>query len=147
MADRPWWRRKSLEEMTKTEWESLCDGCGKCCLVKLEDPDDAEIFFTDVACHLLDCQTCRCGDYGNRKAMVPDCVVLEPGTIAGLNFMPSTCAYRLLAEGKDLPPWHPLVTGDPESVHQAGISVRGKILSEKDVPDEELEDHIVSWPR
>jgi uncharacterized cysteine cluster protein YcgN (CxxCxxCC family) len=140
------WKTKSLAEMTSVEWESLCDGCGRCCLIKLEEPDDGKILFTDVACKLLDCETCRCGDYQNRIQRVPDCVVLEPGTVATLSFMPSTCAYRLLAEGKDLAWWHPLVSGDPQSVHEAGISVRRKVFTEHSVLDEELEDHIVTWP-
>ena len=147
MRVRSWWKEKSLAEMSPEEWESLCDGCGKCCLVKLEDPDEGKVHFTDVACHLLDGGTCRCRDYQQRKTLVPDCVVLEPGNIAGLNFMPSTCAYRLLSEGRDLPSWHHLVCGDPRAVHLAGISVQGKVLSERDVPDEDLEDHIVEWPR
>ena len=146
MTDEPFWRTKTLAEMTPAEWESLCDGCGKCCLLKLEDPDTAEIAYTDVACHLLHLGTCRCGNYPERKTIVTDCVVLSPETIATLRWMPSTCAYRLLDEGKELPWWHPLVSGDPESVHQAGISVRGRAVSEKRVPDEELEDHIVEWP-
>jgi uncharacterized cysteine cluster protein YcgN (CxxCxxCC family) len=140
------WREKTMAEMSREEWESLCDGCGRCCLLKLEEPDDNSILFTDVACKLLDCHSCRCGDYANRKAKVPDCVILEPATVADLNFMPSTCAYRLLAEGKDLPDWHPLVSGDPDSVHRAGISVQDKVYPEAAVPDEDLEDHIVTWP-
>jgi hypothetical protein len=140
------WKTKSLAEMTSSEWESLCDGCGRCCLIKLEEPDDGKILFTDVACKLLDCETCRCGDYQNRAQKVPDCVVLKPDTLTSLSFMPSTCAYRLLAAGEDLPYWHPLVSGDPQSVHEAGISVRHKVFTEHEVPDEDLEDHIVTWP-
>ena len=146
MAEEPFWRRKRLEEMTPEEWESLCDGCGKCCLIKLEDPDTEEIAHTDVACHLLDLGSCRCGDYARRKEIVEDCVVLTPDQVGRLRWMPSTCAYRLLAEGKDLAWWHPLVSGDPESVHRAGISVRGRAVTEAKVPDEALEDHIVEWP-
>lgn len=147
MADsKPFWQRKSLDQMTRKEWESLCDGCGKCCLLKLEDEDSGEISHTDVSCHLLDLGSCRCGDYANRKAIVDDCVVLDPKKVRELSWMPSTCAYRLLAEGKDLAWWHPLVSGDPETVHQAEISVRGRVVSEKDVPDAELEDHICDWP-
>ncbi len=146
MSDQPFWRRKSLAEMTPAEWESLCDGCGKCCLVKLEDADSGAIHHTDVSCHLLDLGSCRCGDYTRRKEIVEDCVVLTPETVGDLSWMPSTCAYRLLAEGKDLAWWHPLVSGDPESVHRAGISVRGRAVTEARVPDAELEDHIVTWP-
>ena len=146
MTEQPFWRRKSLAEMTREEWESLCDGCGKCCLVKLEDADSGAIHHTDVACHLLNLGTCRCSNYPARKSIVEDCVVLSPDTVADLSWMPSTCAYRLLAEGRDLAWWHPLVSGDPESVHQAGVSVRGRAVTEARVPDAELEDHIVTWP-
>ena len=146
-SDRPFWRRKALAEMTPDEWESLCDGCGKCCLIKLEDEDTGEIEPTDVSCKLLCTETCRCTDYPNRKQRVPDCVTLTPDNIADLGFMPSTCAYRLLAAGEDLPWWHPLVSGDPETVHLAGISVRQRVISEEFVPDAELEDHLVDWPK
>ena len=145
--DMPFWRRKTLAEMTTQEWESLCDGCGKCCLIKLEDEDSGAIEPTDVACKLLCTETCRCSDYPRRKQKVPDCVILTPDNIADLGFMPSTCAYRLLAAGEDLPWWHPLVSGDPESVHMAGISVRHRVISEDSVPDAELEDHLVDWPK
>ncbi|NIA68944.1 YcgN family cysteine cluster protein [Pelagibius litoralis] len=142
----PYWQRKSLFEMTSAEWEALCDGCGRCCLIKLEDPDDGEIVHTEVTCHLLDTKACRCGDYANRKAVVEDCVQLSPENVAELNFMPPSCAYRRLAEGRDLAWWHPLVSGDPNSVHEAGISVRGRVVSETLIADEDLEDHIVDWP-
>ena len=142
---RPFWQRKSLQEMTDGEWESLCDGCGKCCLVKLEDEDTGAIEVTRVACRLLDLGTCRCGDYAHRKKRVPDCVKLTPGNVGQIAWMPSTCAYRLLVEGKDLPDWHPLVSGDPESVHRAGISLKGCVVSERDVADEDLPRHIVDW--
>ena len=143
--DAPFWKRVPLERMSKREWESLCDGCGKCCLVKLQEEDSETIEVTRVACRLLDLGTCRCGDYANRKKKVPDCVKLTPGNVGSLSWMPSTCAYRLVAEGKDLFDWHPLVSGDPESVHQAGISLRGKVVSERDVPDELLPRYIVDW--
>ena len=142
---RPFWKRKTLAELSRDEWESLCDGCGKCCLVKLQDPDTDEIAYTDVACQLLDGSTCRCTDYPNRKKRVPDCVVLSPEVVADLSWMPSTCAYRLIKEGKDLAWWHPLVSGDPETVHTAGMSVRGRVISETLVEDAELPDHVVDW--
>jgi len=144
----PFWKRKSLAQMTEREWESLCDGCGKCCLVKLEDADDArKTYFTDVGCTLLDGETCHCSDYSHRMAKVPDCVKLTPRNVGRIVWLPPSCAYRLLAEGRDLYWWHPLVSGDPETVHAAGVSVRGRVgMSEENVRDEELEDRIVSWP-
>ena len=140
----PFWKTRALADMSTQEWESLCDGCGKCCLVKLEDADTGEIEFTDVACKLLDCGACRCTDYSRRKKVVPTCVVLTPGNVDQISWMPSTCAYRLVAEGRDLEWWHPLVSGDPETVHRANISVRGRVIPETQAID--LEDHIVTWP-
>lgn len=130
--------------MSPAEWESLCDGCGKCCLHKLQYEEDDEIAYTDVACRLLDLDSCRCLRYAERKRHVPDCVPLSPANVSELRWMPSTCAYRLLAAGRDLPPWHPLVTGTPESVAAAGHSVRGRARPEREAGD--LEDHIVTWP-
>lgn len=138
---RPFWREKTLRQMTRAEWESLCDGCGKCCIHKLEDADTGELLPTNVACRLLDRRTGRCKDYRNRRAHVPECVRLTPEKVHDLDWLPSTCAYLLLAQGKDLPEWHPLVSGDPESVHTAGISVRGWTVSEDDVGD--LEDFVI----
>jgi uncharacterized protein len=144
---RPFWLRKSLAEMTDTEWESLCDGCGRCCLSKLEEEETGRIFFTDVGCRLLDAESCRCCDYQHRTEKVGDCVRLRPDNVGEITWLPPTCAYRLVAEGRDLHWWHPLVSGDPETVHVAGVSVRGRVgASEDDVPDEQLEDHIVNWP-
>jgi len=145
----PFWQRKSLDEMTDSEWESLCDGCGRCCLNKLEEEgNDADTYYTDVACRLLDGQTCRCRDYANRLDQVDDCVQLTPQSLKTINWLPPSCAYVLIAKGRDLYWWHPLVSGDPESVHAAGVSVRGRIsATEETVPDEDLEDHIVSWPQ
>jgi uncharacterized cysteine cluster protein YcgN (CxxCxxCC family) len=143
----PFWRTKTLEQMTKAEWESLCDGCGRCCLNKLEDEDTGDTVFTSVGCKLLDGEACRCTDYPRRQSKVKDCVKLTPRNVRRIPWLPPTCAYRLLAQGRDLYWWHPLVSGDPETVHAAGVSVRGRVAaSEKDVPDEQLEDYIVSWP-
>ena len=145
--DTPFWKRKALEQRTPAEWESLCDGCGRCCLNKLEEEGSDKTFFTDVACKLLDHDTCRCKDYPNRLAKVPDCVLLTPEEVRQIPWLPPTCAYDLLAKGKDLYWWHPLVSGDPQTVHIAGISVRGRVgACESQVPDEELESWIVSWP-
>ena len=141
MSDKPFWETKSLESMSDAEWESLCDGCGLCCLIRLEDEDTGEILPTTVACKLFDDQACRCSNYADRKRHVPDCIKLTPYNIEGLEWMPLSCAYRRLYEGKDLPAWHPLVTGDPESVHLAGVSVRGRTISETtlDDPDDAID--------
>ncbi len=140
------WERVPLAEMTRAEWEALCDNCGRCCLLKLQDEDSDQVDYTDVACRLLDLGTCRCSDYANRRRRVPDCVKLTPGNLESLTWMPSTCAYRLLYEGQPLAWWHPLLSGDPETVVEAGISVRGRVVSEREVDDAELEDRIVEWP-
>ena len=137
MAERPFWERKTLAEMTPAEWESLCDGCGLCCVVRFEDELTGEITPTRVHCKLFDPHACRCRDYENRKAHVPDCIKLTPGNVDDLNWMPKSCAYRRLNEGKPLPRWHHLITGDPESVHSAGVSVRGQTISELVLDDPE----------
>ena len=142
---RPFWNTKALEEMTPGEWESLCDGCGRCCLHKLEDIDTGLYFYTNVACRLLDSETCRCKDYPNRKSLVKDCLVLSPDDREHYNWLPTTCAYRRLANGMPLEWWHPLVSGSPETVIEAGISVNGRTVREADVPTEQFEDHIISW--
>lgn len=142
----PFWKVKSLDALSTEEWESLCDGCGRCCLVKLEDSDSGEVHYTNVSCRLLDTDTCRCKDYPNRKQLVPECFVLSAATLADYPYLPETCAYRLLYEGKDLPRWHPLVSGSHDSVHEAGISVVGKAISEEYVHPDQLEEHIVDWP-
>jgi len=139
---KPFWQGKKLVEMTPEEWEALCDGCAQCCIVKFEDVDSKELFFTDVVCQFLDINACRCTSYTQRTQLVPTCLVLTPALIKQLPWMPATCAYRLLAEGKPLPWWHPLVSGDPQTVHQSGASVRGKVVSEKGLSDAELEQHI-----
>ncbi len=144
MADAPYWRTKTLEEMTRAEWEALCDGCARCCLLKLEDEDTGEIAYTDIACRLLDTGTCRCTRYRQRLRLVPECVDLTPRQVRRLGWLPSTCAYRLVAEGRDLAWWHPLVSGDPETVHRAGISVRGRVVPERRGDDPE--ERIVTWP-
>jgi hypothetical protein len=136
------WETKALEEMSRTEWESLCDGCGKCCLHKLEDADSGELFYTNVACRLLNLNTARCTRYAARARLMPDCIHLNPATLGQYTWLPSTCAYRLLAEGKALPPWHPLVAGDAQAVHRAGLSVRGWAISERQARD--LEDHVIA---
>ncbi len=142
----PFWKRKTLKEMTPTEWESLCDGCGKCCLLKLEDWETGDVSYTDVSCRGLDHTSCQCKFYTTRKQEVTDCIVLKPAMVKRFSWLPGTCAYRLISEGKDLAWWHPLVSGDPESVHEAGISVRGRVQSESDVDEDALGDHIVAWP-
>ena len=145
-APEPFWRKK-LAEMSQSEWESLCDGCGRCCLVKLEDEDTEEVYFTSVACRLLDAGTCQCSDYANRQAKVPDCIKLTPELIATISWLPATCGYRLVHEGKDLPWWHPLVSGTPETVHEAGVSVRGRVAGmEDEVAVADLPEYMVTWP-
>jgi uncharacterized cysteine cluster protein YcgN (CxxCxxCC family) len=129
-AGKPFWETKRLHEMTVREWESLCDGCGLCCLIRFEDEETGEVIPTRVSCQLLDAHACRCKDYANRREYVPDCIKLTPYNIDDLMWMPRSCAYRRLHEGKPLPAWHPLLTGDPESVHAAGVSVRGQVVSE-----------------
>ena len=142
-GEEPFWRAKTLAQMNRQEWESLCDGCAKCCLVKLEYEDTGEVDNTDIACRLLDTQSCRCSDYANRQSRVSDCLSLNPRRVRRLRWLPSTCAYRLVAEGHDLYWWHPLVSGDPETVHEAGISVRGRVVSEDKAGAPE--NHIVDW--
>jgi hypothetical protein len=140
--DAPWWEAVPLDRMSRAQWEAVCDGCGKCCLNKLEDEETGEIFPTNVACRLLDRRAARCGDYANRKRHVPECVRLTPARLETIDWLPSTCAYRLLWRGERLPDWHHLVCGDREAVHDAGMSVRGWTVSETDAG--ELEDHIVA---
>ena len=135
---RPFWETKRLDEMDEAEWESLCDGCGRCCLIRFEDEETGEIIPTRVACRLLDTQTCACSNYARRRRFVPDCIKLTPSKVADLDWMPSSCAYRRVHEGRGLADWHPLVSGETESVHRSGVSVRGQVISEtalKDVED------------
>ena len=140
----PFWKTKRLEEMSKDEWESLCDGCGRCCLHKLRYEDTNALAHTNVACRLLDLESCQCTDYARRQRKVPDCVSLTPAAVREIDWLPPTCGYRLVADGKNLAWWHPLVSGDRDTVHQAGISVRGRAVSERRAGP--LEHHIVDWP-
>ena len=142
--ERPFWETKTLEEMTRAEWESLCDGCGRCCLHKLRHEDNNALSYTNVACRLLDVNTARCSDYAHRKRRVPDCISLTPEEVRAVDWLPPTCAYRLVAEGKKLYSWHPLISGDPASVAKAGVSVAGRAISERQAGA--LENHIVNWP-
>jgi len=141
----PFWKSKTLAEMSAEEWESLCDGCALCCLQKLEDEDTGKVYYTRVACRYLDGTTCRCTAYPRRLALVPDCVRLTPQHIDQFSWLPNTCAYRLLAAGKPLYRWHPLLSGCPESVHRAGISVKGKTLPETSVHPQQWQDHLIDW--
>jgi len=143
----PFWMTKRLEEMSRTEWESLCDGCGQCCLIKVEDEDTGSIFLTRLACHLLEAGSCRCGDYANRHARVSDCVVISPDNVQKLSWLPQSCAYRRIAEGHGLAWWHPLVSGDADTVHQAGVSVRDWARSEKGVRPSAIAQYIIDEVR
>lgn len=147
MAVQVYWYAKPLDQMSRAEWESLCDGCGKCCLHKLQEEDTDDVYYTKIACRFLDHDNCRCQDYDRRQELVPGCVTLTPDSLAEHWWLPDTCAYRLLTEGLPLFDWHPLVSGDPDSVHKAGMSVKGKVLAEGSVPEEDYEDHIVRWIR
>ncbi|UTA48927.1 YcgN family cysteine cluster protein [Simiduia sp. 21SJ11W-1] len=142
---RDYWREVPLAEMTDSQWEALCDGCGKCCLQKLEDEDDGEVYYTRLACELLDLESCRCTDYPNRLQKVPDCLQLRAEKITEFHWLPVTCAYRLVAEGQDLPEWHPLISGSPATVHSAGISVRGRAKSMAGVPEDQWQEDVVHW--
>lgn len=148
MSKRPrFWETVPLTKLTDEEWEALCDGCGKCCLNKIEDADTGEVHLTRVACRLLDDHSCQCGQYEIRKRLVPECIRLTPENIESHAYwMPTTCAYRLLWQGRPLPDWHPLLTGDPESVHAAGVSVRGLTVPEFEVGEDDWEDHIIEEP-
>ena len=142
----PFWI-KPLDQLSRSEWERLCDGCGRCCMVKLEDEDTGDIHFTSVACKLFDSGACKCRDYSHRSKRVDDCMRLTPDNVETFAWLPRTCAYRLRAENKPLPDWHPLVSGDPNSVHTAGVSVRGRVVAfEDDVELEDLPAYIAKWP-
>jgi uncharacterized cysteine cluster protein YcgN (CxxCxxCC family) len=139
------WEEQPLAAMTLAQWEALCDGCARCCLQKLEDEDSGDVFYTRLACDLLNIASGRCTDYRNRHRLVPDCIALTAERLQDYYWLPETCAYRRLAAGQPLPVWHPLLTGNPESVHEAGISVRGRAIPCRNVTEDEWEDHIVDW--
>ena len=145
MSEKPFWQTVKLTDMTAAQWEAVCDGCAKCCLVKLQSEDSGEIVFTDIVCNLLDQQSCRCAHYEERTKLVPDCVKLSKDNLDKIDFMPPSCAYRLLHEGKDLPQWHPLVSGRADSVVEAGMSVKGRVIAEMAF-DGDSEDRVVDWP-
>ena len=140
---KPFWETTPLTEMSAAEWESLCDGCGLCCLNKLEDWDTGEVVFTSVACRLLDGESCRCSSYPNRQDIVPDCIQLTPEAVHEIPWLPPTCGYRLVSEGKDLPRWHHLVCGDRDAVHHERISQSGRMLAEGSVAEDDWEDHLI----
>lgn len=146
MTSKPFWEIKTLDELSEEEWESLCDGCARCCLIKLEDIDTGMLAHTRIACHLLDHKTCQCTHYEERHTRVPDCIKVTPQNAGELGWMPPTCAYRRMAEGRGLAWWHPLISGRPETVVEAGVSVRGRVVSEKGIKEEDLEDYVAMWP-
>lgn len=147
-GQKPFWETTSMEDMSLEQWESLCDGCARCCLMKLEDEDSGDVVFTNVGCTLLDGTSCRCMDYNRRSLKVEDCVQLTPKVVRELNWLPPTCAYKLIADGEPLYWWHPLVSGRPETVYEAGISVAGRVDTyEHELTElQDLEGHVVSWP-
>ena len=141
----PAWKSKDLREMTRPEWELLCDGCGKCCLQKLQDEKTGVVSYTNVCCHLFSPATCRCTSYHNRHLRVPTCMILSPTRVQAFDWLPDSCAYRLLSKGQDLPYWHHLVSGDPDLIHRLGLSVKGKVISEKHIHPLQISQHIVRW--
>ena len=140
-----WWNEKPLADLSQAEWDALCDGCGKCCLHKLEDEFSGKRFYTRIRCRLLDEQSCRCSQYEKRTELVPDCINLGADITQALDWLPVTCAYRLRADNKPLAEWHPLVSGDPDSVHRAGMSIRGQSISEEFVHPDGYDEHVVKW--
>jgi len=140
-----WWNEKALAELSPKQWEALCDGCAKCCLHKLEDEDSGDVFYTKVRCRYLDEAECRCTDYANRSVLVPNCIQLDRDNVGSLDWLPASCAYRLRADNKPLANWHPLVSGDRGSVHEAGISIRGRAISDEYVHPDGYDEHIVTW--
>lgn len=145
MNSDPFWETTALEDMNATQWESLCDGCGRCCAVKLQDPDTGAVHYTRAACRLLDTESCRCTNYAERARLVSDCVVLDAASARAFEWLPDTCAYRVLANGGKLRWWHPLVSGSGDTVHEAGISVREQLIPEQHVHRDELPDLIIEW--
>lgn len=145
MSTEPFWQQKTLAELTQQEWESLCDGCGKCCLVKLEDEDDGQVYYTNVACKYLHLKTCQCKDYANRLSLVPDCISLTPDKVDEFQWLPQTCAYRLVSEGKPLPKHHPLISGKKGSMGKAKATVKGRVIPEDLVHPDALEEHVIYW--
>ena len=145
MPVKVFWLAKTLQDMTPAEFESLCDGCGKCCLHKLEDDENGDVYYTNVACRFLDHASCKCQTYATREQQVPECIVLTPASVKDTYWLPDTCAYRLVDAGLPLPSWHPLVSGDPDATRKAGVSVAGKVLHEHSVNLADLEDYVVSW--
>lgn len=145
MAALAFWLGKKLDQMSQHEWEQLCDGCGKCCLHKLEDEDDGQVYYTNIACRYLSETDCRCRSYSERLQLVPDCIDLKPQDVAEFHWLPSTCSYRLIAEKKPLPQWHHLVCGDPQAIHRSGNSVQGKVIPEGQVDEDDYEECIVHW--
>ncbi len=141
------WEQKTLFEMSRDEWESICDGCAKCCLTQLQDEESEQLVFTNVACDLLNDNTCLCTDYDNRSERVPSCVTMDAGNVEqAAEFAPPSCAYRLLLLGEPLPEWHHLISGDTDTVHQQGKSARGRVVFQRDVDEESIEDYVVEWP-
>lgn len=145
VLDQNFWLKKPLESLNAAEWEALCDGCAKCCLHRLEDSETREIFFTNVCCRYLDQESCRCSDYENRSVNVPDCVWVTQEMLADPYWLPESCAYRLLAEGGELPEWHPLVSGNPETPAESGNSIRGRVICELEADD--LQQHLIDWAK
>lgn len=139
----PFWKTKTLEQMDRGEWESLCDGCARCCLIKLEDEDSGDIYLTRLSCSMLNVRSCRCSDYPNRFAKMPDCIEIDVQKVRELSWLPVTCGYRVVAEGRDLAWWHPLISGAPETVHQAGVSVRALAMNERRVKTANYERYII----
>ena len=141
--EKDFWIHKTLAEMSLEEWEALCDGCGICCLFKVEDEDSREVHLTNVACRFLDLKTCTCQLYDQRISAMPTCIKLSPSKVENLTWLPETCTYRLILHGKPLPDWHPLVSGDPTSIHRAGISVLGKVIRESSANMNKLEEYVI----